>query len=268
MEDVIPILVVAFHFQLNELLSYCIERVAKSHMDRIVLEKELPHEIYTKIKIQRNGSIEAAEPMVIEVNSLQEKKIKQIHRALDNDDVELVRRLLSESNVTLDEAYALHYATAYCDPKVFKEVLGLGLANLNLKDSRGYTVLHVAARRKAPSILIALLAKGAYATESTSDRQTAVSICRRSTRPKDYNQETKQGQESNKDRICIDVLEREMQRIPVAGYMSMSPDATRDDIMRLDYLIGRGKTRVQNQFIFLLELVFYFFGMLFFHFGY
>ncbi|KAF8043521.1 hypothetical protein BT93_A1748 [Corymbia citriodora subsp. variegata] len=237
-EDAIPILMVAFNFQLNELLPHCIERVARSDMESIVLEKELPHEIYAKIKVQRNGFSEAAEPMVTEVDPL-EKSIKQIHRALDNDDVELVRRLLHESTVTLDDAYALHYATAYCHPKVFKEVLGLGLANLNLKDSRGYTVLHVAARRKEPSILTALLKKGACAMESTPDGQTAVTICRRSTRPKDYNQETKQGQESNTDRICIDVLERVMQHIPVAEYMSIVPDATPDDIFRLEYLVGR-----------------------------
>ncbi|XP_048126969.1 BTB/POZ domain and ankyrin repeat-containing protein NPR1-like isoform X2 [Rhodamnia argentea] len=244
-EDVVPILVVASDFQLNELLSCCIERVAGSHMDSIVLEKALPHEVYTKIKVQRDKFGRAAEPMVTDVNPLLEKKIKQVHRALDSDDVELVRRLLHESNVTLDDAFALHYATAFCDPKVFKEVLGLGLADLNLKDSQGYTVLHLAARRKAPSILMALLAKGACAVERMSDVQTAVTICRRSTRPKDYNQETKQGQESNKDRICIDVLEREMQCISVAGYMSnyvsISTDATADDIMRLDYLASRVK---------------------------
>ncbi|XP_030462953.1 BTB/POZ domain and ankyrin repeat-containing protein NPR1-like [Syzygium oleosum] len=242
-EDVIPILVVAFDFQLNNLLLFCIEKVARSDMDSIVLEKMLPLEMYAKIKVQRNGFGEAAKPMVTEVDPLLEKRIKQIHRALDSDDVELVRRLLSESKVTLNDAFALHYATAYCDPKVFKEVLGLGLANLKLKDSRGYTVLHVAARRKAPNILIPLLNKGACAMESTPDGQTAVTICRRSTRPKDYNQETKQGQESNKDRICIDVLEREMQRISEAGYMSnyksVSTDATHDDIMRLEYLVSR-----------------------------
>lgn len=244
-EDVIPILKVAFNFQLTELLPSCIETVARSYMDRIVLEKELPHEIYAKIKVLRDRFGEAGEPMVTEVNPLLEKSIKQIHKALDNDDVELVRRLLNESVVTLDDAYALHYATAYCHPKIFKEVLGLGLADLNLKDSRGYTVLHVAARRKLPSILMPLLHKGACAMESTSDGQTAVTICRRSTRPKDYYQETKQGQESNKDRICIDALERvmqaSMQRISVAGYMSTSPDATTDDKFRLDYLDGRVK---------------------------
>ncbi|KAK3446302.1 BTB/POZ domain and ankyrin repeat-containing protein NPR1 [Eucalyptus grandis] len=241
-EDVIPILKVAFNFRLKELLPSCFETVARSYMDSIVLEKELPHEIYAEIKVQRDRFGEAGEPMVTEVNPSLEKSIKQIHKALDNDDVELVRRLLNESVVTLDDAYALHYATAYCHPKIFKEVLGLGLADLNLKDSRGYTVLHVAARRKAPSILLPLLYKGACAMESTSDGQTAVTICRRSTRPKDYFQETKQGQESNKDRICIDALEREMQRrISEAGYMSISPDAITDDIYRLDYLVGRVK---------------------------
>ena len=65
--------------------------------------------------------------------------MRRIHRALDSDDVELVKLLLNVSEITLDDANALHYAAAYCDSKVVSELLDLGLANLNLKNSRGYT---------------------------------------------------------------------------------------------------------------------------------
>uniref|UniRef100_A0A0A0KU29 Uncharacterized protein n=1 Tax=Cucumis sativus TaxID=3659 RepID=A0A0A0KU29_CUCSA len=91
------------------------------------------------------------------------------------------------------DVYALHYATAYCDPKIIKEVLNLGLADLNL---RGQTVLHVAARCKDPKIIVALLDKGASALEPTADGQAAVTICRRLTRPRDYNETTQKEQES------------------------------------------------------------------------
>lgn len=240
-EDVIPILVAAFHCQLNQLLFQCIQRVARSNFDNVSLEKELPCAVSSEIKSLRLKPQPEANPSVEEVDPLHEKHIRRIHRALDSDDVELVKLLLKESDVTLDDAYALHYATAYSDPKVVKEVLNLGLADLNHKNFRGHTVLHVGARRKEPSILVALLNKGACASEITFDGQTAVAICRRLTRPKDYNENTKHGQDSNKDRVCIDVLEREMRRNSMSENMAISPHVIPDDLhMRLDYLESRG----------------------------
>ncbi|WVZ22844.1 hypothetical protein V8G54_001388 [Vigna mungo] len=96
----------------------------------------------------------------------------------------------------------LHYACAYSDSKVVQEFLGLE-----------YTVLHVAARPKDPSILVALMSKGAYAIDTTPDGQTC--------------------KESNKDRPCVDLLEREMRR----SFMTLTAD---DMHMRLDYLEDKG----------------------------
>ncbi|KAH7578450.1 hypothetical protein JRO89_XS01G0383400 [Xanthoceras sorbifolium] len=239
-EDVIPILMAAFHCQLNQLLSHCIQRIVRSDLESACLERELPHEVYSEIKSLRSKSLQESEGNVGEVDPIHEMRIRKIHKALDSDDIELLELLLNESNVTLDDACALHYATAYCDPKVVKELLSRGLADLKLRNARGHTVLHLAARRKEPSILVALLTKGACASETTSDGQTAVAICRRLTRPKDYNENTKQGQESNKDKICIDVLEREMIRNSMTGNMSVSSQVIADDLhMRLDYLENR-----------------------------
>ncbi|KAG6776304.1 hypothetical protein POTOM_019810 [Populus tomentosa] len=221
-EDVIPIVMAAFHCQLDQLLSHCIERLVRSDLDSVCIDKELPHEISSKVKLLRKKSLEEAESSVEEVDPVREKRISRIHKALESDDVELVELLLRESNFTFDDAHALHYAVSYCDPKVVKEVLALGLADLNLRNSRGYTVLHVAARRKESSILVALLAMGARASETTMDGRNAVSIWRSLTRPKDYNANY---QESNKDRICIEILEREMRRTSISANMSMiSPD--------------------------------------------
>ena len=101
--------------------------------------------------------------------------------------------------MTLDDANALHYAASYCDSKVVAEILGLGLSNVNLKNARGYTPLHLAAMRREPAVIMSLLGKGASASETTADGQNAVSICRRLTRAKDYYTKTEKGQESNKD---------------------------------------------------------------------
>jgi len=240
-EDVIPILLAAFNCQIDQLLSRCIHRVARSDFDIICLEKELPHEVVTEIKSCRLSSQPESAADAMEVEPVSEKSIRRIHKALDSDDVELLKLLLNESRVTLDDAYALHYACAYSDSKVIQEVLGLGMADILRRNSRGYTVLHVAARRKDPSILVALLNKGACATDTTPDGQTALSICQRLTRRKDYHEKTVQCKESNKDRLCVDVLEREMRRSSMTVTMSVSSQLTADDLhMRLDYLEDRG----------------------------
>ncbi|KAH1048317.1 hypothetical protein J1N35_039101 [Gossypium stocksii] len=240
LEDIIPILVVAFHCQCSQLVSQCVDRVARSDLDNICIEKELPYEVTESIRLLRRKSPSDGEGNEAVVDPLREKRIRRIHKALDSDDVELVKLLLTESDITLDDATALHYAAAYCDPKVVSEVLGLRLADVNLRNSRGYTVLHIAAMRKEPSVIMALLAKGASASTLTLDGQSAVNICRRLTRPKDYHAKTEQGKETNKDRICIDILEREMRRNPMAGDVSVASHALSDDLhMRLLYLENR-----------------------------
>ncbi|KAJ6869477.1 BTB/POZ domain and ankyrin repeat-containing protein NPR1-like [Populus alba x Populus x berolinensis] len=239
-EDMIPILVVAFHCQLSQLVTQCVDRIARSDLDNISIEKELPHDVAVEIKLLRRKSISDEENTTEAVDALREKRIKRIHMALDSDDVELVKLLLTESDITLDDANALHYAASYCDLKVVSEVLSLGLADVNLRNSRGYTVLHIAAMRKEPSVIVSMLAKGASALDLTSDGQSAVSICRRLTRPKDYHAKTEQGQEANKDRLCIDILEREMRRNPMAGSASITSHTMVDDLhMKLLYLENR-----------------------------
>ncbi|CAN4081890.1 unnamed protein product [Withania somnifera] len=227
-EDVIPILEVAFHCQLSELLTHCVDRVAQSDLESTCIEKEVPFKVAESIKQLRLKC------------QVDEGKKNRIYKALDSDDVELVKLLLNESNISLDGAYALHYAVAYCDPKVVTEVLGLGVANVNLRNTRGYTVLHIAAMRKEPSIIVSLLTKGAHAAEITLDGQSAVSICRRLTRPKEYHAKIEQGQEANKDRVCIDVLEREMRRNLMVGDALFSSPMLADDLhMKLLYLENR-----------------------------
>ncbi|KAL9335547.1 hypothetical protein Peur_072728 [Populus x canadensis] len=239
-EDVIPILVVAFHCQSSQLIAQCVDRIAVSNLDNISIEKELPHEVADKIKQLRRKPISEDENSTEAGDPLREKRIKRIHMALDSDDVELVKLLLTESDISLDDANALHYCASYCDLKVMSEVLSLGLANVNLRNSRGYTVLHIAAMRKEPSVIVSLLAKGASALDLTSDGQSAVSICRRLTRPKDYHAKTEQGQEANKDRLCIDILEREMRRNPLGGSASITSHIMVDDLhMKLLYLENR-----------------------------
>lgn len=239
-EDIIPILLAAFHCQLSQLLAQCVDRIVRSDLDTISIEKELPTEVAEEIRMLQLKSFPDDENTAVEVDPLREKRIKRIHKALDSDDVELVRLLLSESEITLDEANALHYAAAYCDPKVLSEVLSLGLADVNLRSSRGYTVLHIGAMRKEPSVIVSLLTKGACASDLTLDGRSAVSICRRLTRPKDYQAKTEQGKETNKDRICIDVLEREMRRNPMAGDAFITSHTLSDDLhMKLLYLENR-----------------------------
>lgn len=249
-EDVIPIIMVAFHCELNQLQFHCVQRIAVSDLDNLTLEKELPHVLFMEIKSSRDHSQQELKDDTPEADPLYNKRVRRIHKALDSDDVELLKLLLDESEITLDDAHALHYAVAYCNPKVVREVLSLVNADINLRNSRGYTVLHVAARRKDPIIIVGLLSKGARVSDTTFDGQTAITICRRLTRPKDYNESTTQGQETNTDKMCIDVLEREMLRNPLAGNISVSSMMVADDLlMRLLLLENRGNLFMYKYFV-------------------
>ncbi|KAF8049675.1 hypothetical protein N665_2151s0003 [Sinapis alba] len=168
------------------------------------------------------------------------ERVRKILKALDSDDVELVKLLLTESDISLDEANGLHYSVVYSDPKVVAEILTLGLGDVNHRNSRGYTVLHFAAMRKEPSIIISLLKKGANASAFTSDGRSAVNICRRLTTPKDYHTKTAKGRESSKARLCIDLLEREIRRNPMVADTPMCSLSMPEDLqMRLLYLEKR-----------------------------
>lgn len=222
-EDIIPILQVASHCQLMQLFQHCVQRIKDSDLDYVYLESEIPSEILSNMDL------------------VPPERRKLILKALDTDDVELLNLHLKESNVGLDNVYGLHYAAAKCDPKVFKEVLRLGSADLNLTNSRGLTVLHVAARRKDPSLLLPLLEGGASVFPCTSDGRTALSICRRLTRPKEYYQVMQKGKKSNKDRMCIDILETAMQNVSVLGKRSvLLPEVSAENLHILEYLEERG----------------------------
>ncbi|KAJ9129528.1 hypothetical protein P3X46_033792 [Hevea brasiliensis] len=233
-EDVIPILLAAFYCRSDELVNQCVDRIARSDLDNISIEKELPYELSKRIELSRKESMSDDEQVSEAVVRLHEKAIRRIHRALDWDDIELVKLLLWDSNVTLDDANSLHYAVAYCDSKIVRELLRLGYADVNHRNSQGYTPLHIAAMRREPSIIVSLLIKGASASDLTFDGRSALSICRRLTSIKNYNAETEQGQVTNKDRLCIDILEREMPRNPMVDDASITSQDAADDTFDLN----------------------------------
>ncbi|VAH64352.1 unnamed protein product [Triticum turgidum subsp. durum] len=234
----VELMYAAWTFRIPELMSL-FQRRLMNFVDKTLAEDVLPilqvafHSELTQKSPPIDGDTIISDPV-------HEKRVRRIHRALDSDDVELVKLLLNESEITLDDANALHYAAAYCDSKVLTELLGLELANLNLKNSRGYTALHLAAMRREPAIIMCLLSKGAVASQLTDDGRLASNICRRLTRLKDYNAKMEQGQESNKDRMCIDILEREMMRNPMTAEDSVTSPLLADDLhMKLSYLENR-----------------------------
>lgn len=241
MEDVIPILLVAFHCQASQLVAQCVNRIVRSDLDSISIEKDLPYQVSEEIKFLRKELTSDDEQKTEIVDPLREMRIRRIYKALDLDDIEQVKLVLADSDVTLDDANALHYAVAYCSPKIVDEVLSLGLANVNLRNSQGYTVLHIAALQREPSVIMSLLAKGACASDLTLEGRSAVGICRRLTRPKDWHAKIVQGQEGSKFRLCIDVLERERQRNLMSTDVSSTSLTLYDDLhSKLLYLENRG----------------------------
>lgn len=220
----------------ERLLSSCIEIIVKSNVDVITLDKALPRDIVKQITDSR-AELGLQGP---ESNGFPDKHVKRIHRALDSDDVELLRMLLKEGHTTLDDAYALHYAVAYCDAKTTAELLDLALADVNHQNPRGYTVLHVAAMRKEPKIIVSLLTKGARPSDLTSDGRKALQIAKRLTRLVDFTKSTEEGKSAPKDRLCIEILEQAERRDPLLGEASVSLAMAGDDLrMKLLYLENR-----------------------------
>ncbi|GLT52832.1 hypothetical protein SLA2020_261490 [Shorea laevis] len=220
----------------ERLLSKCIEIIVKSDVDIVTLDKALPQHIVKQIMDSRK---ELGLDM-FESNSFPDKHVKRIHRALESDDVELVRMLLKEGHTNLDDAFALHFAVAYCDAKTTTELLDLGLADVNHRNLRGYTVLHVAAMRKEPKIIVSLLTKGARPSDLTSDGRKAIQISKRLTKSMDYYKSTEQGKASPRDRLCIEILEQAERRDPLLGEASHSLAMAGDDLrMKLLYLENR-----------------------------
>ncbi|KAI3447151.1 hypothetical protein Pfo_003816 [Paulownia fortunei] len=219
----------------ESLLARSIEIVVKSDLDTITLDKALPHHLLKKINESRI-ELGLQSP---ESNIFPDKHIKRIHRALESDDVELVRMLLKEEHTNLDDAYALHYAVAYCDSKTTTELLDLAIADINHRNPRGYTVLHVAAMRKDPKIIVSLLTKGARPSDLTSDGRKALQISKRLTRDIDYHRST-EGKATPKDRLCIEILEQAERRDPLLGEASVSLAMAGDDLRtKLLYLENR-----------------------------
>jgi hypothetical protein len=161
-------------------------------------------------------------------------------RALDLDDVELVQMLLMEERTTINSTYGLHYAAMYCDPKIMADLLKLEIADTNVRNQRGFTVLHVAALRREPQTIGALLAKGAHVRDVTPDGRTALQISRRLGKKTDGDVDD----EYNKDRLSIDILEQAGKKFacskPTADVLSVTLSSEKELHESLSYLENRG----------------------------
>lgn len=250
-DDVLMVLTVANKCgpECESLLERSINIVVQSDLDIITLDKALPHQIMKQINDSRI-ELGLQSP---ESNTFPDKHVKRIHRALESDDVELVRMLLKEEHTNLEDAYALHYAVAYCDSKTTIELLDLAIADINQRNPRGFTVLHVAAMRKDPKIIVSLLTKGARPSDLTSDGRKALQISKRLTRAIDYYKSAEEGKATPKDRLCIEILEQAERRDPLLGEASMSLAMAGDDLRtKLLYLENRGKVTESTSSDFLL----------------
>lgn len=220
------------------LLGRCVEIVVNSDVDIVTLDRVLSADIAKQIMDARL-ELGLVGP---EGNNFPDKHVKRLHRALDSDDVELVRMLLKEGNTSLDDACALHYAVAYCNAKTTTELLDLAIADVNHTNSRGYTVLHVAATRREPKIIVSLLTKGARPSDLTLDGRKALQISKRLTKAADYHKSTEKGMPTPKDRLCIEILEQAESMDPLLGEASVSLAIAGDDLrMKLVYLENRGE---------------------------
>ncbi|KAF8109749.1 hypothetical protein N665_0092s0021 [Sinapis alba] len=217
----------------KKLTDRCVEIVVKSYVDLVTLDKSLPQQIVKEIvKVRKELGFEVAEV---------EKHVLNIYKALDSDDVELVKMLLSEGHTNLDDAYALHFAVKYCDVKTANDLLDLEIADVNLRNPRGYTVLHVAAMRKEPDLILSLLTKGSRASDTSLEGRTALLIAKQVTMAGEYNNLAEQCKPSLKGRLCVEILEEAEKGDPLFP-RDVSPSlavADHELRMRLLYLENR-----------------------------
>ncbi|CAM6007436.1 unnamed protein product [Sphagnum balticum] len=200
-DDILLILAVADAHSALHLHSMCLQVIAHSELSILTLEKELSKSAMEEVvDLRRRLGVPE-----LDMDSPQAKQCKRVYRALDLDDVELVQMLLKEERTTLNYTYGLHYAAMYCDPKIMVDLLKLEIADTNMRNERGFTVLHVAALRREPQMIGALLARGANLQDVTPDGRTALQICRRLGK-KTVAQDV--DDECQKDHLCIEILEQ------------------------------------------------------------
>jgi regulatory protein NPR1 len=234
-DDVLLILAAADKHRAAQLHAMCLQVIAHSDLDTLTLEKELSRCTMEEVTGLR---LELGFPH-LSVDSPQAKQCKRIYRALDLDDVELVQMLLKEEKTDLDSTYALHYAAMYCDPKIMADLLRLKIADTNLRNQRGFTVLHVAALRREPQTIGALLAQGAHLHDVTPDGRTALQICRRLGKKSDGDVDD----EYHKDHLSIEILEQAERKgafsKPTADVLSVPLSCEKELRETLSYLENR-----------------------------
>ena len=239
-EQVFLILIAAHVHGAQSLFTLCIKSIAVSHVSKVDLLKQLPVALAEEVISLRSKM--NLHNMQQEITNLEhEMECQRIRKALDSDDVELVRLLLREGDVSIDEAYGLHYAVAYCAANTVLELLEIGIANPNLRNDCGFTVLHVAAIRREPSILACLLIKGANPMERTPNSQTARQLCARSIQRSDHPNHIDCGEELQKDRLSIEILDQAGRENPFANTVFPPAVDEKELFMRLLYLENRGK---------------------------
>ncbi|KAJ7527403.1 hypothetical protein O6H91_16G052700 [Diphasiastrum complanatum] len=232
-EDVLRILLGAWTHGATQLLDLSIQILIQSNIQAVTLEKQLPLQLSRDILASR---LKLGLPGADAHSTLHEKQCKRIYTALDSDDIELVQLLLKETKLTLDTAYALHYAAAYCDSKTITELLELGMADINCKDRRGFTVLHIAALRRDPEIIGSLLGKGANPLDVTPDMRTALQISKNLTRYIEPNSRAEPREDLLRDKICVEILEQADKVNPLSVFPAVGE---RELFMRLLYLENR-----------------------------
>ena len=238
-EQVFLILIAAHVHGAQSLFTLCIKSIAVSHVSKVDLLKQLPLALAEEI-ISLRSKMNLHHMQQEITNPEHEMECQRIRKALDSDDVELVRLLLREGEVSIDEAYGLHYAVAYCATNTVLELLDIGIANPNLRNDCGFTVLHVAAIRREPSILACLLIKGANPMERTPSSQTALQLCARSIQRSDHPNHKDCGEELQKDRLSIEILDQAGRENPFANTVFPPAVDEKELFMRLLYLENRG----------------------------
>ncbi|KAK4771621.1 hypothetical protein SAY87_032153 [Trapa incisa] len=196
-EDVMKVLMASRKQEMHQLWTTCSHLVAKSGLPPEVLAKHLPIDVVAKIEEIRlkslnvrrstflphdhhgHGHHDIGSAVAAAAADLEDQKIRQMRRALDSCDVELVKLMVMGEGLNLDDALALHYAVENCSREVVKALLELGAADVNYPAGPlGKTPLHIAAEMVSPDMVAVLLDHHADPNVRTVDGVTPLDVLR------------------------------------------------------------------------------------------
>ncbi|KAG1365466.1 Regulatory protein NPR5 [Cocos nucifera] len=221
-KDVMKVLMASHKQDMHQLWTTCSHLIADSGLPPEVLGKHLPIDIVAKIEDLRlkpghhsflthhNPSTHHHVPAAPTAGHDEHHKISRMRRALGSSNIDLVKLMVMSEGLDLDNALAVHYAVQNCSREVVKDLLELGVADVNCQAVPvGKTPLHIAAEMVNPDMVSVLLDHHADPNVRTIDGVSPLDVLRNLTSDFLFNGVVPglSHIEPNKLRLCLELVQ-------------------------------------------------------------